>query len=69
MITTVFDLCVRLIEWLAGLLGTTYVAINVWIFCVIWPLLTVGLIVVVVMQHKRIRSLQSKNEPNLSSSS
>jgi len=63
MTTAVFDLCVRLLEWLAGLLGTTYVGINVWIFCVIWPLLTVGLIVVVVMQHKRIRSLQSQNEP------
>ena len=63
MIAAVFYWCVRLLEWMAGILGTTYVAINVWIFCVIWPLLTVGLIVVVVMQHKRIRSLQSQNEP------
>lgn len=63
MTTAVFDLCVRLLELLAGLLGATYIAINVWIFCVIWPLLTVGLIVVVVMQHKRIRSLQSKTKP------
>ena len=62
MITTVFDLCVRLIEWLAGLLGTTYVAINVWIFCVIWLLLTVGLIVVVVMQCKRIWALSHHNQ-------
>ena len=62
MITAVFDLCVRLLEWLAGILGTTYVAINVWIFCVIWLLLTVGLIVVVVMQCKRIWALSHHNQ-------
>jgi hypothetical protein len=41
MIDRIFDLCVVLLVWLAETFGTTYKAINVWIFCVIWPLITV----------------------------
>ena len=37
MIDFIFHQCVRLLEWSARKLGTTYNAINVWIFCVIWP--------------------------------
>ena len=40
MIDRIFDLCVALLVWLAETFGTTYKAINVWIFCVIWPLIT-----------------------------
>lgn len=36
-----FNICVVFLEWLAELLGTTYVRINVWIFCVILPILFV----------------------------
>lgn len=39
MIDRIFDLCVELLVWLADKLGMTYKAINVWIFCVIVPLL------------------------------
>jgi hypothetical protein len=42
MIDQIFDLCVALLVWLADKLGMTYKAINVWIFCVIWPLITVA---------------------------
>jgi hypothetical protein len=42
MIDRIFDLCVVLLVWLAETFGTTYKAINVWIFCVIWPLITVA---------------------------
>ena len=38
--------------------GTTYEAVNVWIFCVIWPLLTLGLVAVVIWQRKMIRRLR-----------
>ena len=34
----VFDWCVRLLENWAAALGMTYNEINVWIFCIIWPL-------------------------------
>ena len=48
MIDKIFIACVDLLEWLAKKLGTTYNAVNVWIFCVIWPLITLALIVTVV---------------------
>jgi len=42
---------------LADLLGMTYKAINVWIFAVIWPVLTLALSAVVVLQRLKIRRL------------
>lgn len=60
MIDAIFDGCVLLLLFLAELLGVTYKAINVWIFVVIWPVLTLALIVVVVRQQLKIRRLQGK---------
>lgn len=51
---TIFDWCVVLLEWLAKYTGTTYQIVNVLIFCIIWPLITVGLLIVVIVQHKCI---------------
>jgi hypothetical protein len=42
MIDRVFDRCVELLEWLADRLGLSYKQINVWIFCVIMPLILLG---------------------------
>jgi len=58
MTNRIFQLCVDLLVWLAHLLGTSYEAVNVWIFCVIWPLLTVLLIAVVAWQYFIIRKLR-----------
>jgi len=60
MIDAIFDQCVLLLVFLAGQLGMTYQAINVWIFVVIWPVLTLTLIVVVILQQLKIRKLQEK---------
>jgi hypothetical protein len=38
-----FDNCVYILENIAYVLGTTYEEINVWIFCIIWPILTIWL--------------------------
>ena len=35
-----FNFCVRLLYDIGGVLGITYEEINVWLFCIIWPLLT-----------------------------
>ena len=48
--TKVFDLCVELLRWVADKSGITYEAINVWVFYVIWPLLTLGLIVALILK-------------------
>ena len=48
--TQLFDRCVELLRWTAEKCGITYEAINVWIFCIIWPLLTVALIVALALK-------------------
>jgi hypothetical protein len=42
MIDRIFDRCVELLVWSADKLGMTYKEINVWIFCVIMPLVILG---------------------------
>ena len=37
----------------------TYKEINVWIFVILWPLLTIALIAVIFLQHRQIKSLTS----------
>ena len=53
----IFDACVRILEILAKFFGTTYKAINVWIFVVIWPLFTLFLIGLIIYQYKKMRKL------------
>jgi hypothetical protein len=53
MIQTIFDACVWILLVIARWTGLSYKAVNVIIFCVIWPLLTLGLISAVVYQHRR----------------
>jgi hypothetical protein len=57
MIDVIFDGCVLLLVFLADLSGITYEAVNVWIFVIIWPVLTLALIAAVVWQRLRIRQL------------
>ena len=42
MIGKVFKGCVLFLLWLAKKLGMTYNEVNVWIFCVIWPVITLA---------------------------
>jgi hypothetical protein len=60
MIDRVFNLCVDILVSLASLFGTTYEAINIWIFCVIWPLFTVFLILSIFRQRYIIRQLRGQ---------
>ena len=48
MTDRIFDTCVDLLVWLADKLGTTYKAINVWIFCVIVPAIIIGQTAIIV---------------------
>jgi hypothetical protein len=57
VIDTVFDQCVLLLVFLAGRLGLSYKALNVWVFVVTWPLVTLTLIAAVTLQQVRIRKL------------
>ncbi len=62
MMDRVFDLCVRLLLFLAPRLGMTYKEINVWIFVIVWPIITLVLIVTLVVQQFRIRRLRREIE-------
>ena len=50
----IFEKSVVFLHWLARKLGITYEAINVWSFCIIWPLFTLALIgwVVWLLMHR-----------------
>ena len=45
----VFIACVLFLQVLAMKLGITYRTINVWIFCIIWPIFTISLIIAVLL--------------------
>ena len=47
-IDTVFNFCVHLLYDVVGILGISYEEINVWLFCVIWPLLSLVLFAEVI---------------------
>jgi hypothetical protein len=54
----IFDWCVNvLVDWAAAL-GITYKEINVWLFVILWPLLTAGMAAVLFVQRHRIRKLE-----------
>jgi len=53
-----FDLCVQFLLWLADLLGVSYNAINIWIFCIIWPAFTLLLLGIIIRQAAVLRRLK-----------
>lgn len=53
----IFDGCVNVLVYWADIFGITYKEINVWVFVIIWPILTISLIAIIVMQHRKIRKL------------
>ena len=40
-IDSLFNACVLLLVWLSDLLNITYEEINIYLFCLVWPMLTV----------------------------
>lgn len=61
MMDQIFDWCVNVLVYWAGIFGITYKEINVWVFVIIWPILTGFLIGVIVVQYRRIRQLSRNN--------
>lgn len=53
----IFDWCVEVLVYFAGMFGITYKEINVWVFVIIWPILTLVLIASTILQQIRIRRL------------
>jgi len=61
MIDQIFDWCVQVLIYWAGIFGIAYKEINVWVFVIIWPILTIVLTVIIIKQQQRIRHLTKKN--------
>ncbi|MBK8036838.1 MAG: hypothetical protein IPK22_06820 [Verrucomicrobiaceae bacterium] len=57
IINHAFEWCVQFLLWLGGLFGMSYEAVNVWIFCVLWPALTIALLFVIFCQRRKIQIL------------
>jgi hypothetical protein len=51
---------VQLLYVMADAVGMTYKEINVWIFCIVWPLLTAGMVVRIRMLRKNIGQLHEQ---------
>jgi len=57
MMDQIFDWCVDVLVYWAGILGITYKEINVWVFVIIWPVLTILLVGIIVVQRRTISQL------------
>ncbi len=57
MMDQIFDWCVAVLIYWANLFGITYKEINVWVFVIIWPILTIALVAIIIRQQQRIRQL------------
>ena len=57
MMDQIFDWCVAILVYWANVLGITYKEINVWVFVIIWPTLTILLISIIFRQGRKTRQL------------
>ena len=57
MTDSIFRWCVNVLLVAAGWLGISYEAINVWVFVVIWPIITLALVGMVIWQARRLKRL------------
>jgi hypothetical protein len=58
----IFDWCVDVLVYWAGVLGITYKEINVWVFVIIWPIVTIIMGIIILWQGRIIRQFSSKND-------
>jgi hypothetical protein len=61
MMDQVFDWCVNVLVYWAGIFNITYKEINVWVFVIIWPILTLVLVALIIWQQRRIQQLSKKS--------
>ena len=61
MMDQIFDWCVQLLVYWADVLGMTYKEINVWVFVIIWPILTLILLGIIFIQYRKIQKLSREH--------
>ena len=50
----IFVWCVQLLGWMAHATGLSYEQVNVLLFCIVWPLVTLVLMGIVVLQRMEL---------------
>lgn len=55
-----FDICVDILSWTAGVFGITYKEANIWIFVIIEPVVFAVMLWVIVHQRGRITELTKR---------
>jgi hypothetical protein len=53
----IFKLCVDVLIFLANVLGITYQEINVWIFCIIEPIIFIYMLTLIIKQNRYIKRI------------
>ena len=59
-IDIVFNVCVKILYDIAAILGITYEEINVWLFCIMWPILTLYMGFEIIRLRVRVSRLDRK---------
>jgi len=57
-VNPIFDWCVELLEYVAPLVGMTYKELNVWLFVIIYPTITLALLIAVIVLIRRNRRVE-----------
>ena len=59
-VDVIFNICVKFLYDAAAILGITYEEINVWLFCVIWPIVTIYMSYEIIKLRLRIARLSKQ---------
>ncbi len=58
MVNKIFDYCISLLIEIGKLTHLSYKEVNVLIFCIIWPLFTLVLLLIIIKQSIKIKNLK-----------
>ena len=59
-VDVIFNICVKFLYDAAAILGITYEEINVWLFCIIWPIVTIYMSYEIIKLRLRIARLSKQ---------
>jgi hypothetical protein len=57
-----FNWCVKVLVWLADVVGMTYEEVNIWIFVIIEPLVFLVMLWILIRQYRKIRQLKNRRK-------
>lgn len=60
MMNKVFDWCVEVLKYYAKLLGITYEEINIWIFCIIEPIIFFVMLGIIINLYRKNKALTKR---------